>query len=68
MAVETPAAACKLGCANDNESYLTGENVVDGTPCSYADPDDVCVQGECVRLGCDKVIEIHFYEVTNQSL
>ncbi len=34
----------------------TGDNVIDGTPCSYDHPSDVCVQGKCVRLGCDKIL------------
>ena len=37
------------------EYYQTGENVVDGTKCSYDKPNDICIQGKCVELGCDKV-------------
>ncbi|KAG2455697.1 A disintegrin and metalloproteinase with thrombospondin motifs 2-like [Polypterus senegalus] len=28
----------------------------DGTRCSYKDPYSICVRGECVKVGCDKVI------------
>ena len=37
------------------EYYQTGENVVDGTKCSYDKANDICIQGKCVELGCDKV-------------
>ena len=48
---------CKLNCFSRDtwEYYQTGENVIDGTPCSYDNPTDVCVQGKCIKLGCDKV-------------
>ena len=46
---------CKLTCYSreSEEYYQTGENVIDGTRCSYDDEDDICVQGKCVRMGCD---------------
>ena len=34
----------------------TADNVVDGTPCSYDDASNMCVQGECVKVGCDKIL------------
>ena len=49
---------CKLNCFSREtlEHYQTGENVVDGTVCSYDNQHNVCVQGSCVKLGCDKVV------------
>ena len=48
---------CKLTCysRDSQEYYQTGENVVDGTKCSYDRANDICVQGKCVALGCDMV-------------
>jgi hypothetical protein len=40
------------------EYYQTGENVIDGTKCSYDNPDNICVQGKCIQLGCDKVTKL----------
>ena len=53
-----PEYKCKLNCysRDTREYYQTGENVIDGTPCSYDNPSDVCVQGKCIKIGCDKVI------------
>ncbi|CAB4067357.1 ADAMTS3 [Lepeophtheirus salmonis] len=34
----------------------SGENVIDGTLCSYDDPSNICVQGKCLILGCDKIV------------
>ena len=55
---EDEAYKCKLTCFSreTREYYQTGENVVDGTTCSYDRANDVCIQGKCVALGCDKVI------------
>ena len=52
-----PEYKCKLNCfsRDTREYYQTGENVIDGTPCSYDNPSNVCVQGKCIKLGCDKV-------------
>ena len=52
-----PSYQCKLNCFSREakEYYQTGENVIDGTPCTYDNPTDVCVQGKCIKLGCDKV-------------
>ena len=37
---------CKLSCFNriKQSYYTTPENVLDGTPCSYDHPSDLCVQ------------------------
>ena len=50
---------CKLTCYSreSEEYYQTGENVIDGTRCSYDDADDICVQGKCVRMGCDMIAD-----------
>ena len=49
---------CKLSCFNriKQSYYTTPENVLDGTPCSYDHPSDLCVQGECVQVGCDRIL------------
>lgn len=49
---------CRISCYSHgtNEVYIGRDYVVDGTPCSYDEPDDICVQGKCVALGCDKVV------------
>ena len=48
---------CELICASKSsgEKYQTGENVIDGTKCSYDEPSNICVQGKCIQVGCDKV-------------
>ena len=53
---------CKLTCysRDSQEYYQTGENVVDGTKCSYDRANDICVQGKCVALGCDMVCTIRW--------
>ncbi|XP_069055393.1 A disintegrin and metalloproteinase with thrombospondin motifs 2 [Pleurodeles waltl] len=49
---------CHLYC----QSKETGDVVYmkrlvhDGTLCSYKDPYSVCVRGDCLKVGCDKVI------------
>ena len=54
---------CKLTCysRDSQEYYQTGENVVDGTKCSYDRANDICVQGKCVALGCDMVCTLGAY-------
>ncbi|XP_042238762.1 A disintegrin and metalloproteinase with thrombospondin motifs 3-like [Homarus americanus] len=49
---------CRISCYSHatNEVYIGREYVVDGTPCSYDQPNDICVQGKCVAMGCDKVV------------
>ncbi len=48
---------CKLTCFSreSREYYQTSENVIDGTRCSYDRPNDICIQGNCIPLGCDQV-------------
>lgn len=50
---------CKLACFNRfTKEYLnTGENVIDGTPCSYDHPSNICVQGQCIQVGCDRILD-----------
>ncbi|KAK2720886.1 hypothetical protein QYM36_004690, partial [Artemia franciscana] len=45
---------CKLSCISDEgELKSTSENLLDGAPCSYEDSNGVCIQGNCVEIGCD---------------
>ena len=41
-----PEHKCKLSCFNrlKQSYYTTPENVLDGTPCSYDQPSNLCVQ------------------------
>ncbi|XP_077579277.1 A disintegrin and metalloproteinase with thrombospondin motifs 15 [Stigmatopora nigra] len=45
---------CKLICRASGTGYffVLSPKVVDGTPCS-PDSTDLCVQGKCVKAGCD---------------
>lgn len=56
-----PEHKCKLTCYSreSEEYYQTGENVIDGTRCSYDDADDICVQGKCIQMGCDMIADSH---------
>ena len=49
---------CQLACYNTNsgEHMLTDYNVIDGTPCTYDHPSNICIQGKCTQVGCDKII------------
>ncbi|XP_014220981.1 A disintegrin and metalloproteinase with thrombospondin motifs 2-like [Trichogramma pretiosum] len=49
--------SCRLVCYNrdSGEIFHTGLNVEDGTPCSY-DSSDVCIDGICRPMGCDRVL------------
>ncbi|CAL4063966.1 unnamed protein product, partial [Meganyctiphanes norvegica] len=49
---------CLLSCYSHatNEIFIGKEFVTDGTPCTYDNQNDICVQGKCVPLGCDKVM------------
>ena len=38
------------------EYQNTPDNVIDGSPCSYDHPSNICVQGQCVKVGCDKIL------------
>lgn len=46
---------CKLICIRQNsrELYVTDENLIDGTPCSYENTTNICIQGVCHTFGCD---------------
>ncbi|KAL5018314.1 hypothetical protein ScPMuIL_004036, partial [Solemya velum] len=48
---------CELTCVSDyNGEVVDMEiDVLDGTPCSYDEPDNICLQGTCVVVGCDGV-------------
>uniref|UniRef100_A0A3B3VH77 A disintegrin and metalloproteinase with thrombospondin motifs 15-like n=1 Tax=Poecilia latipinna TaxID=48699 RepID=A0A3B3VH77_9TELE len=45
----SPKDKCKLICRANGTGYFS---VVDGTPCS-PDTSAVCVQGKCIKAGCD---------------
>lgn len=46
---------CKLICISQEtkETFVTDDNLIDGTPCSYDVPDGICIQGKCYNIGCD---------------
>lgn len=46
---------CKLICISQNsrELFVTDENLIDGTPCSYENSTNICIQGICHTFGCD---------------
>ncbi|KAG5878130.1 hypothetical protein JTB14_017219 [Gonioctena quinquepunctata] len=52
------AKKCKFICVNAErkELYISDENLIDGTPCSYENQDNICVQGACQLVGCDGVL------------
>lgn len=53
----SPRDRCKLFCRakGSSEFKVFQSKVVDGTPCG-PDTTSVCVQGQCVKAGCDQVI------------
>ncbi|KAG7467569.1 hypothetical protein MATL_G00155150 [Megalops atlanticus] len=53
----SPKDRCKLVCRAKGTGYffILKPKVADGTPCS-PDSTSVCVQGQCVKAGCDRVI------------
>ncbi|KAG8450276.1 hypothetical protein GDO86_002797 [Hymenochirus boettgeri] len=53
----SPKDRCKLVCRAKGTGYffVLSPKVVDGTPCS-PDSTSVCIQGQCVKAGCDHVI------------
>ncbi|XP_057686366.1 A disintegrin and metalloproteinase with thrombospondin motifs 1 [Corythoichthys intestinalis] len=53
----SPKDRCKLVCRAKGTGYffVLKSKVADGTPCS-PDSTSVCVQGQCVKAGCDRVI------------
>ncbi|KAL4609176.1 A disintegrin and metalloproteinase with thrombospondin motifs 1 [Arapaima gigas] len=52
-----PGDRCKLMCRAKGTGYyfVFEPKVLDGTPCS-PETTSVCVQGQCVKAGCDRVI------------
>uniref|UniRef100_A0A667YK34 ADAM metallopeptidase with thrombospondin type 1 motif, 15b n=1 Tax=Myripristis murdjan TaxID=586833 RepID=A0A667YK34_9TELE len=50
----SPKDKCKLICRANGTGYfyVLAPKVVDGTPCS-PDTSAVCVQGKCIKAGCD---------------
>ncbi|XP_023715341.1 A disintegrin and metalloproteinase with thrombospondin motifs 3 isoform X2 [Cryptotermes secundus] len=51
---------CQLTCVSQEtgEVFMSGENLLDGTPCSYDNYDkSICIQGHCHVLGCDGVLD-----------
>ncbi|MEQ2306171.1 A disintegrin and metalloproteinase with thrombospondin motifs 15 [Ameca splendens] len=50
----SPKDKCKLICRANGTGYfyVLSPKVVDGTPCS-PDTSAVCVQGKCIKAGCD---------------
>lgn len=53
----SPKDRCKLVCRAKGTGYffVLKSKVADGTPCS-PDSTSVCVQGQCVKAGCDRII------------
>ncbi|GAA6077633.1 A disintegrin and metalloproteinase with thrombospondin motifs 1 [Tachysurus ichikawai] len=53
----SPKDRCKLVCRAKGTGYffILKPKVEDGTPCT-PDSTSVCVQGQCVKAGCDRVI------------
>lgn len=54
----SPKDRCKLICQAKGVGFffVLQPKVVDGTPCS-PDSTSVCVQGQCVKAGCDRIID-----------
>ena len=46
---------CKISCeaVETGEIYSSQDYLVDGTPCSYDEPNGICVQGKCEEIGCN---------------
>ncbi|XP_041049864.1 A disintegrin and metalloproteinase with thrombospondin motifs 2-like [Carcharodon carcharias] len=53
-----PEQRCFLTCESKEtrEIVYMKRMVHDGTRCSYSDRHDICVRGDCVKVGCDKVL------------
>uniref|UniRef100_A0A8C8RTK6 Peptidase M12B domain-containing protein n=1 Tax=Pelusios castaneus TaxID=367368 RepID=A0A8C8RTK6_9SAUR len=49
--------SCSLNCLAEGFNFYTerAAAVVDGTPCRQ-DSNDICVNGECKHVGCDRVL------------
>ncbi|KAK1900658.1 A disintegrin and metalloproteinase with thrombospondin motifs 15 [Dissostichus eleginoides] len=54
----SPKDKCKLICRANGTGYfyVLAPKVVDGTPCS-PDTSAVCVQGKCIKAGCDSKLD-----------
>lgn len=54
---EELVSKCRLICRSKEtgEIFNSGKNLMNGTPCSYGST-DICIQGECRRMGCDNVL------------
>ncbi|XP_064633097.1 A disintegrin and metalloproteinase with thrombospondin motifs 3-like [Lineus longissimus] len=52
------ALRCELMCisAGPGDIFATGQPLIDGTPCDYENKHNVCVRGECEKVGCDGVL------------
>ncbi|XP_050472499.1 A disintegrin and metalloproteinase with thrombospondin motifs 18-like isoform X2 [Bombus huntii] len=48
---------CRLICKSKEtgEIFHTRKHLIDGTPCTYGST-NICIQGECHRMGCDRVL------------
>ncbi|XP_068181171.1 A disintegrin and metalloproteinase with thrombospondin motifs 2-like [Antennarius striatus] len=53
-----PNKRCHLHCKSKEtrDVVYMQRMVLDGTRCSYKDPNSVCVRGECEKVGCDGVV------------
>ncbi|XP_060693178.1 A disintegrin and metalloproteinase with thrombospondin motifs 2-like [Hemiscyllium ocellatum] len=53
-----PEQRCFLTCeSKETREIVYMKRIVhDGTRCSYSDRHDICVRGDCVKVGCDKVL------------
>ncbi|XP_068596876.1 A disintegrin and metalloproteinase with thrombospondin motifs 2-like [Brachionichthys hirsutus] len=53
-----PNKRCHLHCKSKEtrDVVFMQRTVLDGTRCSYKDPNSVCVRGECEKVGCDGVV------------
>ncbi|XP_033121345.1 A disintegrin and metalloproteinase with thrombospondin motifs 3-like [Anneissia japonica] len=49
---------CKLSCVslNTKSVVVMDQDVIDGVACSYENPHGICIDGKCMRIGCDKVL------------
>ncbi|XP_071951940.1 A disintegrin and metalloproteinase with thrombospondin motifs 3-like [Antedon mediterranea] len=56
---EKESERCLLTCVSKTSTsgrVVSIGSVPDGTPCSYDEPTSICIQGACMRLGCDNVL------------
>ncbi|GLV41283.1 ADAM metallopeptidase with thrombospondin type 1 motif B [Carabus blaptoides fortunei] len=55
---EKKLTKCQLICLSkqSGDVFVSKENLLDGTPCSYDIDSDICVQGNCQTLGCDGML------------